>query len=84
MARLNHDELVRLVQHIMTTSGCVVDLDALLNEFESNVSYPNAAELIFNPPSGKRMSAEEVVNLAMGNRWRFTAGQQKDLMHANR
>ena len=52
MAKLNRDELIRLVQHIMTTSGCVVDLDALLNEFESNVKLPQASELIFNPPDG--------------------------------
>lgn len=67
MAKLNRDELIRLVQHIMTTSGCVVDLDALLNEFESNVDYPNASELIFNPPSGKKMTATEIVDLAFSS-----------------
>ena len=66
MAKLNRDELIRLVQHIMTTSGCVVDLDALLNKFESNVNYPNASELIFNPPSGKRLTATEIVEIAIG------------------
>jgi ribosomal protein S7 len=65
MAKLNRDELIRLVQHIMTTSGCVVDLDALLNQFESNVNYPNASELIFNPPSGKKLTAEQIVDLAL-------------------
>ncbi len=68
MSKLNREELVRLVQHIMTVSGCVVDLDALLNQFESNVAYPNASELIFNPPSGKRMTAEEIVDLALSGR----------------
>ncbi|MFT5302568.1 MAG: hypothetical protein ACI87E_004514 [Mariniblastus sp.] len=64
MANLNRDELVRLVQHIMTTSGCVVDVDALLGKLESNVPHPNVSELIFNPPSGKAMTAEEIVDEA--------------------
>jgi hypothetical protein len=65
MKQLDRDELIRLVQHIMTASGCVTDLDALLNQFEANVKRPNASELIFNPPSGKRMTAAEIVDLAL-------------------
>lgn len=65
MAKLTREELVRLVNHIMSVSGCVVDLDALLNQFEANVGYPNASELIFNPPSGKALSAEEIVAIAL-------------------
>jgi hypothetical protein len=65
MSKLNREELVRLVKHIMSSSGCVIDLDALLNQFESNVKYPNASELIFNPPSGRRMTAEEIVEIAV-------------------
>lgn len=65
MAKLNRAELVRLVQHIMTTSGCVVDLDALLNQLESNVPHPNVSGLIFNPPNGKAMTAEEIVDEAL-------------------
>ena len=68
MAKLDREQLIRLVQHIMTSSGCVTDLDALLNQFESNVSYPNASELIFNPPSGKRSTAEEIVDQALGGK----------------
>ena len=66
MAKLNREELIRLVKHIMSASGCVIDLDALLNQFDTNVSYPNASELIFNPPSGKQMTAEEIVDIAIG------------------
>ena len=65
MAKLNRAELIRLVQHIMTTSGCVVDLDALLNQLESNVPHPNVSGLIFNPPNGKAMTAEEIVDEAL-------------------
>ena len=62
---MTREELVRLVQHIMTTSGCVVDVDGLLNKLEANVPHPNVSELIFNPPSGKRMTAEEIVDEAL-------------------
>lgn len=65
MAKLNREELIRLVQHIMTTSGCVVDVDALLSKLESNVPHPNVSELIFNPPSGKAMTAEQIVDEAL-------------------
>lgn len=59
------DDLIRLVDHIMTTSGCVVDVDALLGKLEASVPHPNVSELIFNPPSGKRMTAEQIVDEAM-------------------
>ena len=68
MAKLSREELIRLVEHIMSASGCIVDLDALLNQFEENVGHPNASELIFNPPSGKKMTAEEIVDAAMNYR----------------
>jgi hypothetical protein len=63
-AQMNNEELVQLVEHIMSASGCVMDLDALLNRFEEQVDYPNASELIFNPPDGKSLSAAEVVKIA--------------------
>ena len=65
MSQLNREELIRLVQHIMTTSGCVVDVDGLLSKLESNVRHPNISELIFNPPSGKAMTASEIVDEAL-------------------
>ena len=67
MSKLNREELIRLVQHIMTTSGCVVDVDALLSKLEANVSHPNVSELIFNPPSGKKMTAAEIVDEALNH-----------------
>jgi len=67
MSKLTRDELIRLVQHIMTTSGCIVDVDALLGKLESNVPHPNVSELIFNPPSGKAMTPEQIVDEALGH-----------------
>ena len=62
---MTREELIQLVQHIMTTSGCVVDVDGLLHKLEANVPHPNVSQLIFNPPSGKRMTAEEIVDEAL-------------------
>ena len=64
MAKLTREELIRLVQHIMTTSGCVVDVDALLGTLEDNLPHSNVSQLIFDPPNGKAMSAEQIVDEA--------------------
>lgn len=63
--KLDRDALIRLVQHIMTTSGCVVDVDGLISTLESNVPHADPSGLIFNPPSGKAMTAEEIVDIAL-------------------
>ncbi len=63
--KLERDDLVRLVSRIMTSSGCMVDVDGMIASFEQNVPYRNAGELIFHPPSGKAMTAEEIVDLAL-------------------
>ena len=63
--KLDRDALIRLVQHIMTTSGCVVDVDGLISTLEANVSHPDPSSLIFNPPSGKAMTAAEIVDIAL-------------------
>ena len=63
--KLDRDELIRLVHHIMVSSGCITDVDGLIEQFERSVPYPDAGGLIFAPPSGKRMSAEEIVDMAL-------------------
>ena len=62
---MDRDELVALVRRIKATSACVVDLDALLNRFEANVPNPAAVQLIFDPPGGRDLSAEEIVEHAL-------------------
>jgi hypothetical protein len=62
---LDRDALIRLVQHIMTTSGCVVDVDGLISTLEANVPHPDPSGLIFNPPTGRAMTATEIVDIAM-------------------
>ncbi len=62
---LDRAALIRLVHQIMTSSGCMVDVDGMIATFERSVPYPDAGELIFHPPSGKAMTAEEIVDLAL-------------------
>ena len=59
------EDLIRLVDRIRNESGCIVDLDALINQFERAVPNSEASRLIFDPPDGKRRSAAEIVDLAM-------------------
>ena len=63
--KLDRDTLIKLVQRIMTTSGCVVDVDGLISTLEANVPHPDPSSLIFNPSSGKAMSATEIVDIAL-------------------
>ena len=62
----DREMLIRLVNRIQNESGCIVDLDALINKFEKSVKYPSASRLIFDPPDGRRRSPEEIVDVALG------------------
>ena len=65
MAKLGRSELERLVEKIRKESGCIVDLDALISRFEANVDHPSASRWIFESPTGRLLSAREVVDRAM-------------------
>ena len=65
MQKMGRLELERLVEKIRNESGCIVDLDALISRFEANVHQPSASRLIFESPTGRLMSAREVVEAAM-------------------
>ncbi len=65
MANLTRQDLERLVEKIRNESGCIVDLDALISRFEQHVNRPSASRLIFESPSGRLLSASEVVAEAM-------------------
>jgi hypothetical protein len=68
MSKLNREQLIELVREIKRTSGCVVDLDGMINRLESSCEVPGVAELIFCPPAGKELSAEEIVDIATGGK----------------
>ena len=61
---MSEEELIKLVKQIRVSSGCMMDLDGLLGKFEANVKDPSASQLIFESPTGRLLSAEEVVNKA--------------------
>jgi hypothetical protein len=65
MSKMSEAELIELVQRISGASACMMDFDALVSKLEQNVPHPNASELIFNPPGGTVLSAEEVVRIAL-------------------
>ena len=65
MATMTREDLVRLVEKIRRESGCIVDLDALLSRFEANVRDPASSAFIFESPTGRLLSATEVVERAM-------------------
>ena len=59
------DELVAMVDTVMKTSACVTDFDALMSPLEKQFPGVDIGRLIFDPPSGKRMTATEIVELAL-------------------
>ncbi|MCH2181278.1 MAG: hypothetical protein MK108_04665 [Mariniblastus sp.] len=65
MGKLGRPELERLVEKIRNESGCIVDLDALITRFEANVQHPSASRLIFESPTGRLLTAREVVDRAL-------------------
>jgi len=68
--RLSRDELVDLVGKLMRAEGSAVDLEAWLDLIERNVPCPTGyvSDLIFWPPDGQELSAEEVVDRALAYR----------------
>lgn len=65
MSKPTKEDLIRLVSRIQNESGCIVDLDALINKFEQSVPNPTASQWIFDPPDGKRKTPAEVVEIAL-------------------
>lgn len=67
----SRSELVRLVERITQADGQTqTEADALVENFLAAVPHPRATDLIFYPESvvGRELSAEEVVDLALGYR----------------
>ncbi|MEM9409826.1 MAG: hypothetical protein AAGA30_01860 [Planctomycetota bacterium] len=57
--------LIKLVERIQTESGCIVDLDALISQFEKAAPNAEASQWIFDPPDGRRKTPEEIVDFAL-------------------
>ena len=56
-----HESLVQLFREIQLVSACTSDFDALMNRAEREFNSKEIGRLIFDPPGGKPLSAEEVV-----------------------
>lgn len=65
MPEPNREELIRLVRQIACASACTMDFDALLNRLERQVPHPDVGRLIFDPPGGKPLTPEEIVDAAL-------------------
>jgi len=61
---MTEEDLIKLVKQIRVSSGCMMDLDGLLGKFEANVKDPAASQLIFESPTGRMLSPQEVVEKA--------------------
>ena len=62
MVMATRTDLVKLVEEIMSTSACRIDFDSLLRRVESHSGGVDVAKLIFDPPDGKSLTAEEIVD----------------------
>ena len=59
------DQLIAMVDSVVKSSACMVDFDALMRPLEKQFPGVDIGRLIFDPPSGKRMKAEEIVDEAL-------------------
>ena len=62
---MTKDELVQAVRRIIDADGTESELDGLLGLVDRNVPHPSVSDLIFYPPNGIELSAEEIVNAAL-------------------
>lgn len=60
-------QLVKMVREIKSASACMVDFDSMLNRLESKFGDPRISELIFDPPGGTPLTAEQIADITLGN-----------------
>jgi len=64
----NRQRLIEMVQEVKSASACMVDFDSMLGRLESKIGDPRISELIFDPPGGTPLSAEQIVDLSLSRR----------------
>lgn len=64
MAETNskRDELIKMVREVQAASACVVDFDGMMNRLEEKLGNRRIGELIFDPPGGTPLTAEQIVD----------------------
>ena len=58
----NREELVKLVREAQTASACMMDFDSLMTRLEERTGCREIGQLIFDPPNGVALTAEEIVD----------------------
>ena len=53
------------MKQIRRESGCVFDVDGLIEKFERSIPNKIASRMIFDPVDGKARTAEEIVEIAL-------------------
>ena len=61
----DREQLVQLVREVQNASACSMDFDALMNRVEKQFGDKQIGRLIFDPPGGTPLSAEEIVDIAL-------------------
>ena len=58
----DRNELVALVRQAQTASACIMDFDGLMTRLEEKTGSTEIGRWIFDPPDGKPLTAEEIVD----------------------
>jgi len=62
---MTRQELIEVARGLLAASESEAEFDRLLDVLERNVPHPTVSDLIFHPPDGIELSAEEVVDSAL-------------------
>jgi hypothetical protein len=65
MNELTKGELIELIRRISNADGTEAELDAMMEKIERGVPHPEVSDLIFYPPEGKELTAEEIADRAL-------------------
>ena len=58
----SREQLIQMVREVQNASACTMDFDALMNRVEKQFGNKQIGNLIFDPPGGTPLSAEEIVD----------------------
>ncbi len=58
-------QLIQMVQQIQNSSACVMDFDGMMSRLEQKIGDSQIGNLIFDPPGGKALTAEEIVEQSL-------------------
>ena len=61
-------KLIEMVRQVQNASACVVDFDGMLNRLEDKLGNRDIGILIFDPPGGTPLTAEQIVDMAAAKR----------------